>query len=164
MLQKAFGFCEAQTAQAFFKIILGGGGGEEKKKEKRKKGMREEGRGFLLRRHRHLLPAQRQRAARRAGRSLPASPLLHHVSPSTKAHLLRVWAAVTAWGARWPRRDGIARPPSPAGSAPQPAAQMWSGPAAGAGPGAGTGGRQPCSGGLPHTPFAPWVSASGQTT
>lgn len=45
-------------------------------------------------------------------------------------------------------------PPSPASSAPEPAAQMWSDPAAGAEPSAGTGGGQSCSGGsrAPHFP------------
>lgn len=64
----------------------------------------------MLRRHRHLLPARRQRAATRAGRSLPASPRLPHTSPGTKTHLLCVWAAAAAWGARWPQGDGMPQP------------------------------------------------------
>ena len=120
--------------------------------------MRGEGPGFPLRRHRHLPPAQQRRVVTRAGRSLPASLLLRDASPGTKSHLLCVWASVgcplAPWGQH--RTSYLPAPPSPASSAPEPAAQMWPDTAAGAESGvqwlghvcprAGTGGVQPCSG------------------
>lgn len=160
MLQKAFGFHEAQTAWAFLRSARAGEG-KKKDRKKKKNGMRGEGLGFPLRRHRHLLPVQ-------PPPSLPGLP------GYKTQNLLCVWVSMgcprTPWG--WYCTASLPLPPSPASCALELAAQMWPGSTAGAKPGveqlghicprAGTGGGQPCSGSSMH-PISSPVLVSGQT-
>lgn len=92
MLQKAFGFHEAQTAWAFLRSARAGEG-KKKDRKKEKNGMRGEGLGFPLQRHRHLLPVQ--------------PPRLCQASPGTKPKICFV--SGSAWGAHGPHGDGIAQ-------------------------------------------------------
>lgn len=133
----------------FFKISQRRGR-KKKTEKKRKKGMRGEGLGFPLRRHRHLLPAQ--------------SPCLCQASPGTKPKICFV--SGSAWGAPvgMALHSISSLPASPASCALELAAQMWPDRTAGAKPGvqqlghicpgAGTGGGQPCLGGS-HAPHFP---------
>lgn len=136
--------------------------------------MRGEGLGFLLRRHQHLLPAQQQRAAPRAGRSCQHPPC-SAMRPQARNPICSVPGP--AWGACCPRGDGTARPLfphlCPLAALPQGqqlgCGRTWQ-PSAKSGvqrqrpirPGAGTQRGRSCPG-TPSTP-SPWsVSVSEQT-
>lgn len=137
MLQKAFGFHEAQTAWAFFKISPGGGNKKRERNKEKKNETGETGLSAL-----ETLASATSAMAEGSDKEPGSLPLLHGASPGTKSPLLCVWA----WGVCCPHGDGI----TPYAAAEAHLSWSW--------------GNSALLGGLPHTPFPRLVSASGQTT